>query len=682
MDYVELVPEMLELHRLRQYNAALGQILLALGSGEGIATILDAIAAAVRAPLQAEAVRFLFEQDEDPSVDHPLQVIPVAGLYSPLTVPLLRAGQRCGTLTVTRGPLVGAFSAADITFAQDVAAQAVVAFDRAQRDDEAARRVARAEALREIAHELSAELDMVRFVEATHEQVARLIDYESCWVSLWDEDAAELDCRFYVADGVRRPEMQKRLKRGTGLAWALVDERRTLNVPDYLDECQRRGLLPTGYGDEPRTMTNPWLGVPLLTGGRLIGAMAVQRLGQPFSTEEATTLELLAVQIAATMGNARLYAEARQLACSDPLTGLANHRHLQEQLDIELARAARLGQPLAAIMADLNNFKLFNDTYGHPAGDQVLRLVAGALRAESRLADVVGRYGGDEFLLLLPGIDADGAAALIERVQARVATLTPLLGAASAVPLAFSAGVAVYPHDARTRHDLIALADSALYSSKRGGGRTVVTAAAHAAPLDLAADHTSFGVVEGLVLAVDAKDGYTVVHSAVVAEIATLLADELGLSSRDSAIVRTAGLLHDVGKISIPDRVLRKPGPLNKDEWSIMRQHVEFGELIIRGVPGLRDILDPVRHHHERWDGGGYPRGLVGESVPLLGRIMILADAYSAMILDRPYRRGLTAEVALEQIRAGAGSQFDPELAELLCELLERDLPAVLQTAS
>ena len=189
-------------------------------------------------------------------------------------------------------------------------------------------------------------------------------------------------------------------------------------------------------------------------------------------------------------------------------------------------------------------------------------------------------------------------------------------------------------------------------------------------------------MVEGLVLAVDAKDGYTVVHSAVVADIATLLAEELGLSARDCAIVRTAGLLHDVGKISIPDRVLRKPAPLNTDEWSIMRQHVEFGELIIRGVPGLRDILDPVRHHHERWDGGGYPRGLVGESVPILGRIMILADAYSAMTLDRPYRRGLTVEAALEQIRAGAGSQFDPHLTALLCEVLERHLPAELQAVS
>lgn len=682
MNYVEPLPDMLVLRRIQQHNAALRQILRALGSDAGIAAILEAIAAAIRESLPAEDVRFVVERDDATSEDYPFPTIQHDEPRSVLTVPLLRAGRRYGALIIQHESPAGEFSPADIAFVREIAAQAVIAIDRARRDDEVAGRVARAEVLREIAHELSAELDMVRFVEATREQVARLIDYESCWVALWDEDASELDCRIYVADGVRRPEMQKRLKRGTGLAWALVDERRALNVPDYLDECRRRGLLPTGYGAEPRMTTNPWLGVPLLTGGRLVGAMAVQRLGRPFSSEEAITLELLAVQIAATMENARLYAEARQLASSDPLTGLANHRHLQEQLDIEIARATRLGQPLAAIMADLNNFKLFNDTYGHPAGDQVLRLVAGALRAESRLADVVGRYGGDEFLLLLPGIDADGAAALIERVQARVATLTPLLGAASAVPLAFSAGVAVYPHDARTRHDLIARADCALYSSKRGGGRTVVTAAAHAAPLDLAADHTSFGVVEGLVLAVDAKDGYTVVHSAVVADIATLLAEELGLSARDRAIVRTAGLLHDVGKISIPDRILRKPAPLNKDEWSIMRQHVEFGELIIRGVPGLRGILDPVRHHHERWDGAGYPRGLVGEAVPLLGRIMILADAYSAMTLDRPYRRGLTVEAALAQIRAGAGSQFDPDLAEILCGILERDLSVELLAVS
>ena len=685
----EIIDDSAESARVLRQNDALLRILAALGAGGEIGATLAMILEAIVAALRAERGWLVLDAAATTLVPDRSRIGPPAALASPdgadervsLEVPLLSGGCSRGSLVLTRQRSVGAFSPLDAIFARDVAAQVVVALDRAERDAAAAQRVVRAEVLREIVQELSAELDLGRFLEVTREQIARLIDHEGYWLALWDAEAGELDCRFYMADGAPRPEMRRRLPRGTGLAWALVDERRTLNVADYLGECRRRDLHATGYADEPRETTNPWLGVPLLAGGRLVGAMAIQRINRPFGEEDAAVLELLAVQIAVALENARLYSEARQLASTDPLTGLANHGHLQEQLDVEIARATRLGLPLATIMADLNNFKLFNDTYGHPAGDRVLRLVADALLAESRMADIVGRYGGDEFLILLPGVDDVGAAAFVERAQARLGALAPLLGEASAVPLAISAGIAVYPHDARHRHDLIGLADSALYSSKRGGGRTVVTAGSHAATLDLAA-HTSFGVVEGLVLAVDAKDGYTVVHSAVVAEIAMLIAERLGLSERERAIVRTAGLLHDVGKISIPDRILRKPAPLNKEEWSIMRQHVEFGELIIRGVPGLRDILDPVRHHHERWDGGGYPRGLVGEEVPLLGRIMIMADAYSAMTLDRPYRRGLTVEAALEQMRAAAGTQFDPRLTELLCEALDADSAPTLQLVS
>jgi putative nucleotidyltransferase with HDIG domain len=274
--------------------------------------------------------------------------------------------------------------------------------------------------------------------------------------------------------------------------------------------------------------------------------------------------------------------------------------------------------------------------------------------------------------VILPDVDASGALAYIARVRERMAKLHPALGEGRTIPLALSTGVATYPHDARSRHDLVALADSALYASKRGGGRTVIGAGTHPDTADLAA-HTSFGVVEGLVLAVDAKDHYTTAHSILVAEIATLLARTLGLSPREEAILRTAGLLHDVGKISIPDRILRKPAPLTRDELQVMRQHVEFSELIIRGVPGLRDILEAVMHHHERWDGRGYQRGLAGENVPLLGRIMIVADAYSAMVLDRPYRRGLTVEEAVAQLRAGAGTQFDPALVATVCDTIERE---------
>jgi diguanylate cyclase (GGDEF)-like protein len=678
--------------RVRRRYAALEAILDALVSDTELWQTLAAVAAATAAAVDADRAWFALRDDPGAPRHIPESSLidSLDGTDQPahgqegdvaLVVPLLHTDYCLGAFHVVRVGPARPFSDSDVGFVRATAARASVAIERAHRDADARRRVERAEALREIGRVLSAELDFDRFLTVAQEQVARIVDHGSCWLALWDEAAGELDCRFYMADGIRRPDMEMRLKRGTGLAWALVDERRTLNTPDYLAECQRRTLQATGHGGAPRTTTNPWLGVPLLAGGRLVGAMAVQRLGRAFSDEEAATLELLAGQIAGALENARLYAEARQLASCDPLTGLANHRALHERIDAELAGAAGTEATFAVIMADLDNFKLFNDTYGHPVGDQVLRIVAEALRAEADAGASVGRYGGDEFLAILPGADAIGALAYVERVRERLARHHPELGETSAIPLALSSGIAVYPSDARQRNDLVALADSALYASKRGGGRTVVSAGGHAATLDLAA-HTGFGVVEGLVLAVDAKDHYTVAHSQVVADTAALLGELLGLPEREVAVLRTAGLLHDVGKVSIPDRILRKPGPLTEEEWQVMRQHVEFGELIIRGAPGLRAILEPVVHHHERWDGRGYPRGLAGEAVPLLGRIMIVADAYSAMTLDRPYRRGLSVPAALAQLRAGAGSQFDPHLVAVLCEALEQDLPYPLRAAS
>jgi diguanylate cyclase (GGDEF)-like protein/putative nucleotidyltransferase with HDIG domain len=660
--------------RVQRRYAALERIFDALVSDDDLQRTLAAIAAATATAVAAD--RAWFALDDGSSAQLALSDSPTSPAPLPercatvsIAIPLLYNGSSHGTFHLVRQRPARPFTAADITFARETAARAGLAIERGLRDAEPRRRAERAEALREIGRVLSAELDFDRFHTVAQEQVARIVDHGSCWLALWDEEAGELDCRFYMADGVHRPDMQRRLTRGTGLAWVLVDERKTLNTPDYVAECQRRTLHATNYGTAPRTATNPWLGVPLLAGGRLVGVMAVQRLGRAFSDEEASTLELLAGQIAAALENARLYAEARQLASRDPLTGLANHRALHERIDAELAQSAATGQPFAVIMADLDNFKLFNDTYGHPVGDQVLRIVADTLCSEAAPSDSVGRYGGDEFLVILPGADATGALAYIARVRERLAHHHPALGETSAIPLALSSGIAVYPHDAQQRHALIALADSALYASKRGGGRTVVSAGGHAATLDLAA-HTGFGVVEGLVLAVDTKDQYTVAHSQLVADTAALLGELLGLPDRDVAILRTAGLLHDVGKVSIPDRILRKPARLTREEWQVMRQHVEFGELIIRGVPSLQDILEPVMHHHERWDGKGYPRGLAGEEVPLLGRIMIVADAYSAMTLDRPYRRGLSLADALAQLRAGAGTQFDPHLVAVLCDPL------------
>jgi len=403
-------------------------------------------------------------------------------------------------------------------------------------------------------------------------------------------------------------------------------------------------------------------------------------------------LTLFAVVRGAALQLARQNQALREMVDRDPLTGILNHRALLTRLQEEIARATRTRQPLAVVLFDVDRFKLLNDTHGHPVGDRALRDVAGLLAQAARVTDVVGRYGGDEFLALLPGSNADGARQFATRVLAALAghhfcavenetarqgasaafgggapsaDAAPAVGGAASgqdtIPLTASAGAAIYPLDSALPLELIALADRALYDGKHLGGNQVVIVN-QALRDSLAQQDTSFGVLDGLVTAVDAKDRYTRAHSEHVAALAVGLADALGLPEAARDALHNAGLLHDVGKIGIPDHILRKPGRLSDEERRIVQQHVTLSEMIIQGVPRVDDVLAAVVHHHERWDGGGYPRGLAGEHIPLLGRVLAIADAYSAMTLDRPYRKGMAPDVALAELARAAGTQLDPAL--------------------
>ena len=352
-----------------------------------------------------------------------------------------------------------------------------------------------------------------------------------------------------------------------------------------------------------------------------------------------------------------LLAEAVARAERDPLTGLLNHRAFHKRLEEEADRAQREGSSLAVGVLDLDNFKFFNDAHGHVVGDDVLRRVAAVLQECCRPQDILARYGGDEFALLMPGASPDEAARTPARLRARmdgVGYQPP--GYDVMIPMSISVGVAAFPQEGATRMDVVELADSRLRRAKTGEG-------ARAEKLRATLTHSvqGFSMLDALVTAVDNKDRYTHRHCEDVLAYSLEIAREMGMDEATQQVVATAALLHDVGKIGVPDAILRKPGNLTEAEYDAVKQHPQMGAVIVSAVPGFEDTLDAIRHHHERWDGQGYPFGLAGEAIPFLARLMAVADAYSAMTLDRPYRKGMSAARAQSVLAEGAGIQWDPE---------------------
>jgi diguanylate cyclase (GGDEF)-like protein len=366
---------------------------------------------------------------------------------------------------------------------------------------------------------------------------------------------------------------------------------------------------------------------------------------------------------------AEAFAELQRLSETDALTGLLNYRAIHQAVERETARGRRYGEGFGLLVLDIDNFKRFNDTYGHPVGDQVLKRMAAALRGHTRETDLIGRQGGDEFLILLPETRPDGAATTAESVLTAVSGQPYITADGQRIPVHVSIGLACFPEDGDEINVLIAHADANLYASKRRGGNMITSEELRNERADVRT--AAFDMLEALVTAVDNKDCYTRRHSEEVTEHALALAAAIGLSEESQRTTRMVGLLHDVGKIGVPDGILRKPGPLTHDEFEAVKQHPVLGEALVREISNLEEIRAAVVSHHERWDGSGYPRGLSGEAIPLLGRITSVADAFSAMTSDRPYRKALSMEEAIAELRAGAGTQFDPALVEPFIETLD-----------
>jgi diguanylate cyclase (GGDEF)-like protein/putative nucleotidyltransferase with HDIG domain len=371
--------------------------------------------------------------------------------------------------------------------------------------------------------------------------------------------------------------------------------------------------------------------------------------------------------------------EAVRLALTDPLTGLGNHRRFHERLQHDL-EAAEAGETILSLcVLDIDNFKEINDRHGHPVGDRVLSYVARRLRQNGEAF----RLGGDEFALLLPGRGDEEAGAIARAVVERVASP----GAVRGVDVTLSAGVAEYPQYGVDRNELMRVADAALYQAKEEGKNQVriyrpdVEELSQLRKLAEGPDRAArLRAAASLAHAVDGRDAYTGRHSYMVGELAGRIAKRMGLPRADVELARLAGRLHDLGKLAIPEDILRKPGPLNEAERLVLERHPQIGHRMLESL-GIEPVAAWVLYHHERWDGRGYPEGLEGDDIPLGSRILFVADAYDAMTSQRVYGRKLSHEDAIAELERCAGAQFDPTVVGVFVEGLERSELVALKEA-
>jgi diguanylate cyclase (GGDEF)-like protein len=364
-----------------------------------------------------------------------------------------------------------------------------------------------------------------------------------------------------------------------------------------------------------------------------------------------------------------MFHRLREAAHRDPLTDLLNRRGFQGVFDTELERARRAHQQLSLIVGDLDRFKRVNDSHGHAAGDAVLERVADAIRGAKRGFDSAARIGGEEFAVLAPDCDENGAYMLAERIRAAVHET--LSGRQEEARLTISFGISTFPLHGQSADGLLRTADQALYAAKQlGRNRSVISSAEvpgilERTPRSDGETHVELASLMSLAEALDVREFGSATHCRRVGRFAELTARELGLPPEGVERVRLAGILHDVGRVAVPESMVTKQGPLTDAEWTWVRAHPAVGARMIETTE-YEDIRSWILFHHERPDGRGYPEGRRAEDVPIESAIIAVADAYEAMTSDRPYRSALAPEEAADELRRESGRQFHRDVVEAL----------------
>jgi diguanylate cyclase (GGDEF)-like protein/putative nucleotidyltransferase with HDIG domain len=637
-----------------------------------------------------------------------LGIGPLRQVGSMCAVPLVLYDRAVGVMMV-HSPKEGVFDEGHQELLRVLANEASIAIENARLFTEEQKKSRHLTLINNVSSHAITTLNPVEMLEKIATEIENSLAYDHIGIATLDYSTKELVVQ--AEAGARKEARGRRIEIGEGIVgqvgrsgqMAMVREANALTPKMVLAGSVASIALPVIYAEQ------------------LLGVLYVES-SKPceFPEQEILLLRTLADLFAGALHNALTFQKAQEQAITDGLTGVKTHRFLMEALSAEWKRSTRANRPFALVLMDLDRFKFVNDFYGHLEGDVILRRVGHILEQNCRRSDVVARYGGDEFVILMPETSMEQARQLANKLRTWVAS-DPLLRDKN---ITASFGIAGFPIHGSTPQELLQVADSSMYLSKHQGGNSV-SSAEQGDPNDgkrwkkdvleaylgvtlkrlFSTGPQAFeeiyrrlelftrslvdqgpgasekelppAVVEtvtSLALAIDAKDQYTQGHSQKVSAYAVMLAQALNLEQAEVEEIRLAGLLHDIGKVGIPEGILNKSGPLDATEWETMKTHTELGAKILEPLETMSRIRLMVRHHHEYYDGSGYPDRLQGESIPYGSRVIAIADSYDTITSERSYKKGRSPEEAFTELERCAATQFDPAIVRVFVEKM-RQLP-------
>ncbi len=616
-----------------------------------------------------------------------LTYVPEMPAKSYCAVPIFMNNRASGVMAAMNFEREFVYDQRDLELLQTAAGQVAVAIENARLFKEQQRRSRYLAFLNNVSKTAISSQDAARMLGEIVAQVRQNFDFDHIGIGMLDYITKEIEIK--AEADTSSPTTGKRVPLGSGLLGRCARSNEMVLVQE--GESALASILP-----DARSV----LCLPLTYGESLLGVLNIEsRHEKAFADQEILILRTVADLLATALHNAFVFQKLQQQSITDGLTGIKTRRFFLENLQTEWKRASRSGRPFSVVLVDLDKFKAVNDSAGHLEGDLVLARVGRLLEQKCRQSNVVARYGGDEFVILMPETGAEQAEILSERLRLWLAT-DPML---TERHITGSFGVGTFPVHGATAEEVIRVADAGMYVSKRAGGNCVsiaeeyLTGGAtaqrqlltayiegflqreHTGPESVqeltttlkkmcAASDSRESLLEALYAlgrASEGREGHSTGLGAAAAREIEMLGHELGMSGEELNDVACAARIHDLGKLILPEKILCKPGPLTEDEFYLVKKHPQAGAEIVSCIPESERVQEIIKHHHEHFDGSGYPDALRGEQIPLGSRMLAVVAGYLAMMTDRPFAPRLSQSQAMAELQRCSGTQFDGMLVRL-----------------